>query len=139
MPALRKVLPRIHYFSPNHEVRRADADVWVSVLSAENPQEAGTFFGRPLEDVGGWDGVDKKSTIEALADQFYAEGAQQAVIIRSGKMGAYIKHKQGSERAQSGYWLSPYYTTSEKVVDVTGAGNAFLVSYARLGCLYLGS
>ena len=104
----------------------------------EISKEAGTFFGRPLEDVGGWDGVDKKATIEALADQFYAEGARQAVIIRSGKMGAYIKHKQGSERARSGYWLSPYYTTSEKVVDVTGAGNAFLVSHARLGCLCLG-
>jgi len=37
------------------------------------------------------------------------------VIIRSGELGAFI-----ACRSQPGRWIDPYWTTNERVVDVTG-------------------
>ena len=108
LPALRKVLPYIHIFSPNHE-------------------EAGTFFGLKLEEE---EHDDKIKSIESLTQRFLDEGAMDTVIIRSGKLGAYAKQRNGNAKVKQGTWTPAYHQTSEKVVDVTGAGNAFLV-----GCL----
>lgn len=106
LPALREVLPRIHYFSPNHE-------------------EAGTFYSLRVEELSE---AEKLKEIERLAQVFLDEGATNTVIVRSGKAGAYVKERKGNTRTQKGVWVPAYYSTSEKVVDVTGAGNAFLVS-----------
>jgi len=47
-----------------------------------------------------------------------------AVIIRSGALGAYMKKRDGS----AGCWVDAYWSDNKahRVVDVTGAGNAFL-------------
>ena len=117
MPALRQVLPRIHYFSPNHE-------------------EAGSFFGLRLEE----DEKDETGTgseastqtkaerIEELAQRFLDVGARNTVVIRSGRLGAYAKQRKGTSENTAGAWHRPYYWPSagDRLCDVTGAGNAFL-------------
>lgn len=129
MESLRKVLPRLEVFSPNHE-------------------EAGTFFNLRLEEEieGDYTNVydntdghnfeavkaeDKRSKIEELAQRFLDEGAAKHVVIRSGKMGCFVKTRDGfgTPSTSAGTWLPAYYqpdTVEGKVVDVTGAGNAFL-------------
>ena len=97
LPALREVLPHVHYFSPNHE-------------------EAGWFWKLQVEEE-----TDKPARIEDLAQRFLDEGVPNNVIIRSGKLGAYVL-----QRGQAGKWVAPYHTSGEKVVDVTGCGNAFI-------------
>lgn len=133
MHSLRKVLPYIEVFSPNHE-------------------EAGTFFSLKLEqDIEGdytnvydtssgivFENVapeDKQRSIQGLAQRFLDEGAKRHVVIRSGKMGCYLLTRpdpNGNQapKTEAGTWLPAYYqpdTVEGKVVDVTGAGNAFLV------------
>jgi len=71
-------------------------------------------------------GVPTKELIEHAANKFLDMGVGTAgagcVIIRSGALGAYV-----TTRAQGGQWVDPYWTNNtEKVVDVTGAGNSFL-------------
>ena len=97
LPALRKVLPYIHILSPNHE-------------------EAGWFWKLQVEEE-----ENKAARIEDLAQRFLDEGVQSNVVIRSGKLGAYVL-----QRGQAGRWITPYYRSGEKVVDVTGCGNAFI-------------
>ena len=107
MPALRKVLPRIHYFSPNHE-------------------EAGTFYG--LNPETEHEESAKMQRIAELAQRYLHEGAPDTVIIRAGKLGAYAKKRDGTKSLRDGVWIPPYHQSPDRVVDVTGAGNAFLVS-----------
>ncbi|PPQ72525.1 hypothetical protein CVT24_004831, partial [Panaeolus cyanescens] len=100
LPSLIKVLPSISVLSPNAE-------------------EALSLLSLPLPPV--------KSTIESAARRFLDLGVgrngQGWVIIRSGAMGAFIQ-SNGTE----GRWIEAYWTKEniDKVVDVTGAGNAFL-------------
>lgn len=99
---MRKVLPLVKVFSPNHE-------------------EAWAFFGVGVEEVE----RRGKAGVEEVARRFFAEGAEGIVLIRSGAWGAYAVRK-GEEK---GVWVPAYHRYgSEKVVDVTGAGNSFLVS-----------
>lgn len=97
LPALRKVLPYIDVLSPNHE-------------------EAGWFWKLQVEEED-----DKAARIEDLAQRFLDEGVPKDVVIRSGKLGAYVL-----QRGQRGKWVKPFYQSTEKVVDVTGCGNAFI-------------
>lgn len=104
MPSLRKILPHIHVFSPNHE-------------------EAWSFFGVGPEEAA----RRGKEGIEEVARRFFDDGAASIVVIRSGPLGAYALRK-GEER---GIWVSAYHAYQPggqdgKVVDVTGAGNSFL-------------
>lgn len=62
-----------------------------------------------------------KQGIEVIAQRFVDAGAIGWVVIRSGAKGAYAVR-----RGVQGFWTDAYHTSSEKVVDVTGAGNAFL-------------
>ncbi|KAF9485382.1 Ribokinase-like protein [Pholiota conissans] len=100
LPALQKVLPLIYILSPN-------AEEALSLLSVPLPPT--------------------KETIEKAADEFlvFGVGPQNSgwVVIRSGGMGAYIK-SQGTQ----GKWVDAFWTSeaTEKIVDVTGAGNSFL-------------
>ena len=61
--------------------------------------------------------------IELAADMLLSFGAR-TIIIRSGALGAYVK-VSGKE---TGTWIPAYFSgaDSARVVDVTGAGNAFL-------------
>ncbi|KAI0419280.1 Ribokinase-like protein [Xylaria grammica] len=70
------------------------------------------------------------STIEAQAKRFLEEGIgpnQEGVaVIRSGYHGALVLSKNGKAE-----WLPAYYgKNDDKVVDATGAGNAFLGGFA---------
>jgi len=66
-----------------------------------------------------------KSAIERACNSFLDFGVGPAgtgtVIIRSGYLGAYV-----ASREKPGRWIAAYWTTGERVVDVTGAGNTFL-------------
>lgn len=68
-----------------------------------------------------------KSSIEEAAHKFLefgiGKGYTGSVIIRSGEMGAYVE-----TRGKEGRWVEAYWTSADsgKIVDVTGAGNAFL-------------
>ncbi|KAF9534408.1 Ribokinase-like protein [Crepidotus variabilis] len=100
LPALKQVLPHISILSPN-------AEEALALLALPSPAS--------------------KETIERAADKFLEFGVGQSgsgwVIIRSGALGAYVK-----SRDIVGTWVEAFWSTneSEKVVDVTGAGNSFL-------------
>ncbi|GAA5887816.1 hypothetical protein JCM6882_000760 [Rhodosporidiobolus microsporus] len=104
LPALRKILPHVEVFSPNHE-------------------EAWAFYGVGVDEVA----RRGKEGIEEVAARFFAEGAAGAVVIRSGPLGAYAV-RRGEGR---GVWVPAYHSYEDgratgKVKDVTGAGNSFL-------------
>ncbi|TFK56064.1 Ribokinase-like protein [Heliocybe sulcata] len=99
LPALRKVLSAICILSPN-------AEEALSLLSM--PSQV------------------SRSTVEAAAARFLEYGVgtdgQGSVVIRSGALGAYI-----TTRRTGGRWIPAFWSdNTDKVVDVTGAGNAFL-------------
>ncbi|KAJ3555146.1 hypothetical protein NM688_g2740 [Phlebia brevispora] len=100
LPALIKVLPFISILSPN-------ADEAHALLSMPQPPT--------------------KASVEEACQRFLNLGVgpngEGAVVIRSGAMGAYV-----ATRAKGGQWVPAYWGAHEahRVVDVTGAGNAFL-------------
>jgi len=98
LAALRKVLPLISVLSPN-------AEEALSLLADSSPVS--------------------KSSIERACESFLdfgvGPGGTGTVIIRSGRLGAYV-----ASRSQPGTWIEAYWRTEERVVDVTGAGNSFL-------------
>lgn len=110
---LIRVLPSLHVFSPNHE-------------------EAARFFGIPGSE------VKEREQIEKVAERFLelartnGGGKDLNVVIRSGELGAFVCRAEdySEEGGVRGRWSEAYYAygKSDKVVDVTGAGNAFLVS-----------
>ncbi|KAH8113426.1 Ribokinase-like protein [Phellopilus nigrolimitatus] len=100
LPALREIMPHVDILSPN-------SDEALSLLSMPQPPS--------------------KASIEEACMRFLELGVgpdgKGHVIIRSGSLGAYV-----ASRARSGRWIDAFWTDahSEKVVDVTGAGNSFL-------------
>jgi sugar/nucleoside kinase (ribokinase family) len=105
LDSLRQVLPHVEIFSPNHE-------------------EAWSFFGVSAAEAN----ERGKGGIEEVAQRFFDEGAASVVLIRSGALGAYAV-KKGERR---GIWVPAFHSYEDrkstgKVVDVTGAGNSFLV------------
>lgn len=113
LDALRLVLPSIAVFSPNHE----EAWAFFGVSAAEANRR-----GRP--------------GVEEVARKFLEEqGAADLVVIRSGPMGAYALRRGGEEEEDAAFWVPAYHSyetgkSTGKVVDVTGAGNSFLVRRA---------
>ncbi|KAG7097280.1 hypothetical protein E1B28_004645 [Marasmius oreades] len=95
LPALVAILPQISILSPN-------AEEALSLLSISLP---------PIP-----------SIIEQVADTFLKLGVKDAVVIRSGSLGAYVlTHQRG------GKWIPAFWGEDAKeIVDVTGAGNSFL-------------
>lgn len=107
LPALARIMPHLAVFSPNHE-------------------EAWAFFGKTPAEVKEMG----RRGIEVVARKFVDEvGAHKDVVIRSGAMGAYALRT-----GQQGVWVPAYHTDVENVVDVTGAGNSFMVR-AALGLI----
>ncbi|PVG01049.1 Ribokinase-like protein [Serendipita vermifera] len=101
LPALKQVLHKIHILSPN-------------------AHEACGLLSLPYES------EPDKDLIERAANQLYQFGigpnASGSVIIRSGELGAFVK-----DSVTPGLWVNAYWNeNSDRVVDVTGAGNAFL-------------
>ncbi|KAJ4492943.1 Ribokinase-like protein [Lentinula edodes] len=98
LPALIRVLPSIDILSPN-------AEEALSLLSIP--------IMRPIS----------KSLVEEAANRFIQLGVKDAVIIRSGELGAYVLR-----RKTGGKWVDAFWTKADasKIVDVTGAGNSFL-------------
>jgi len=96
LPALQEIIHRIYILSPN-------AEEALSLLSMRVPPT--------------------KVEIERAADVLLSFGAR-TIIIRSGALGAYVK-VSGKE---TGTWIPAFFSgaDSARVVDVTGAGNAFL-------------
>ncbi|KAJ3723217.1 Ribokinase-like protein [Lentinula raphanica] len=98
LPALIRILPSIDILSPN-------AEEALSLLSIP--------IANPIS----------KTSVEEAANRFLELGAKDAVIIRSGEMGAYVLTRKGV-----GKWIAAFWTNTDlpKIVDVTGAGNSFL-------------
>ncbi|KIM91056.1 hypothetical protein PILCRDRAFT_765050 [Piloderma croceum F 1598] len=99
LPNLINVLPSISVLSPN-------AEEALSLLSLPK--------------------LPTKQLVEHAASKFADIGVGQCgagcVIIRSGAMGAYV-----ATRAKGGRWIDAFWTgNTNKVIDVTGAGNSFL-------------
>lgn len=92
-----------------------------------NHLELLAFFGRRNESALGL------SEIEILAQRFVERGigpeGKGCAVVRAGENGCLVKSYMVSSK-----WLPPFYTSgtsaSAKVVDPTGAGNAFLGAYA---------
>ncbi|KZW04333.1 Ribokinase-like protein [Exidia glandulosa HHB12029] len=95
LPALEAILPQISILSPNAE-------------------EALTLLSLPSQPT--------KELVEQAGSILLAKGTRDAVIIRSGAMGAYVLTRDRS------LWVPAFWMPqdAERVVDVTGAGNAFL-------------
>ncbi|KAH8106249.1 Ribokinase-like protein [Cristinia sonorae] len=100
LPALLEILPQISILSPNAE-------------------EALSLLAMPLDVTRG---VVEEAALQLLSFGVGAEG-RGVVIIRSGHLGAYVANVE-----RGGQWVEAYWTPSDsdRVVDVTGAGNAFL-------------
>ncbi|KAF8742078.1 pfkB family carbohydrate kinase, partial [Rhizoctonia solani] len=105
LPSLRKILHRIDILSPNAE----EALGFLSINKS---------------------GINDPGVIELAAARFLSFGisrdASGYVVIRCGAMGAYGATLEAG--TVKGWWTPAYWTPEDKdaVVDVTGAGNAFL-------------
>ncbi|KAI0092828.1 Ribokinase-like protein [Irpex rosettiformis] len=100
LPALIAVLPEISILSPN-------ADEALSLLSIPGTPTCALI----------------EQACQRLLDLGVGPDGSGTVIIRSGHLGAYVK-----SRTKEGWWVPAYWgeENKAKVVDVTGAGNAFL-------------
>ncbi|KAF9263629.1 Ribokinase-like protein [Marasmius fiardii PR-910] len=96
LPALISILPEISILSPN-------AEEALSLLSISLPPTP--------------------SSIEKAAHIFLGLGVKDAVVIRSGGLGAYVLTEK-----RGGKWIPAFWSDEDtkEVVDVTGAGNSFL-------------
>jgi len=76
-------------------------------------------------------GPPSKQLVEQVAARFLEYGVGRegkgAVVIRSGEMGAFVRTRGGAGKWVSAFWTEEH---TDKVVDVTGAGNAFLGGFA---------
>jgi sugar/nucleoside kinase (ribokinase family) len=100
----------------------------VDVLSPNHLELAALFGESPAK-------AHDKATIEDLARRILDSGVGQdgkgTVVVRAGENGSVVV-----SRDLPPTWLPPFYTTGadgeqhSKVVDPTGAGNAFLGAYA---------
>lgn len=107
LKALEEVLPFIDVFSPN------DA-------------EAARFLGVTLPDHETNEN-EYKDAVESMVPKFarqWDSSTLKAVIIRCGGMGVCLAQPSNCYR-----WVPAYFQSSQQgsIVDVTGAGNAFLV------------
>jgi sugar/nucleoside kinase (ribokinase family) len=116
LPELIELLPRIHVLSPN-------AGELLSFFGGSR-----NLPGQDEDKVGDTISVEYKSTVETLALELFEKGeGTTTVVIRCGALGSFhVSSSEGSSSSSpSGIWLPAYHTTQEKVVDPTGAGNAF--------------
>jgi sugar/nucleoside kinase (ribokinase family) len=71
-----------------------------------------------------------RSVVEGLAHRCLASGIgtskQGTIVVRAGHEGCCVYSRKRKELI----WLPPYYLGSPKIIDPTGAGNAFLGGFA---------
>ncbi|KAI8079769.1 Ribokinase-like protein [Halteromyces radiatus] len=67
---------------------------------------------------------DTISLVEACGQRFAKDFPHATIVIRAGKHGAAVLNSSKSS-SSSMTWVPPYWTSSEHIVDVVGAGNAF--------------
>lgn len=70
--------------------------------------------------------ADLLSTLEVAAARIIALGPRRGVVIRAGAHGAYYI----ASGQTIGRWVPPYHTSVDRVIDPTGAGNAFMGALA---------
>jgi sugar/nucleoside kinase (ribokinase family) len=91
-----------------------------------NHIELAALFGLDLDG----DGQCERATIQVLGHKCMISGIgafnKGTIVVRAGQEGCCIF----SRKRQDFVWLPPYYVESTKVVDPTGAGNAFLGGFA---------
>lgn len=102
-----------------------EAIKFVDILSP-NHIELAAFYGVDISNGG----VLDRSVVEGLAQKCLMSGIgpekQGTVVVRAGYDGCCVY-----SRKQKGFvWLPPFYKDSPKVIDPTGAGNAFLGGFA---------
>ncbi|KNZ57978.1 hypothetical protein VP01_2024g4 [Puccinia sorghi] len=90
------------------------------VVFSPNDLEASELLGRPSA-------PSSAEAIEAIADHFHCMGFP-AVVIRSGKRGAFVIGAPLGSQSLQRFWVPPLIQDQSLVVDQTGAGNAFLVA-----------
>ncbi|OBT44093.1 hypothetical protein VE00_04503 [Pseudogymnoascus sp. WSF 3629] len=102
-----------------------EAIKFVDILSP-NHIELAAFFSIDLSNDEPFD----RSIIEELAQKCLASGIgpekQGTVVVRAGHEGCCVYSRKQKEFV----WLPPFYKDSPKVIDPTGAGNAFLGGFA---------
>jgi sugar/nucleoside kinase (ribokinase family) len=102
-----------------------EAIKFVDILSP-NHIELAAFFSIDLSN----DEPLDRSIIEELAQKCLASGIgpekQGTVVVRAGHEGCCVYSRKQKEFV----WLPPFYKDSPKVIDPTGAGNAFLGGFA---------
>ncbi|KAI0771913.1 Ribokinase-like protein [Trametes elegans] len=122
LPALVKVLPEIAVLRcVDGAAPRMHAAPLKPVHRSPNAEEALSLLSIP--------GPPNKELVEEACGRFLVLGVgpdgSGAVIIRSGAMGACV-----AQKGQPLAWVNAYWTghgsATDKVVDVTGAGNSFL-------------
>ncbi|KAK6519156.1 hypothetical protein TWF281_003845 [Arthrobotrys megalospora] len=105
--AILQAIKEVNVFSPNHE-------------------ELGRILGR--DDAIRLEPSDIMTLAEEIAyrvSTWANKKPHTCIVVRSGRLGCYIRSSMQSS------WLSPYWTpSSARVIDPTGAGNAFLGSFA---------
>lgn len=81
------------------------------LLSSPNAEEALSLLSIPIVH------PIAKPVVEEAANRFLQLGTKNAVIIRSGALGAYLLTREAG-----GKWIDAYWTEADasKIVDVTG-------------------
>jgi sugar/nucleoside kinase (ribokinase family) len=102
---------------PEQRAALLDALRLVDVVSP-NHREQAAVFGRRGESARG-DGTVDRDDVTWHSHEMLRAGAP-AVVVRCGREGCYVA------RGNEGTWVPAYHAGAERVVDPTGAGNAFL-------------
>ncbi|KAI8365754.1 Ribokinase-like protein [Blakeslea trispora] len=106
--------------------RIIEATKRVDIISPNHEELAG-MLGFCFDDLLGQQGHDVQHTVEYLAQQFVSRLQSCTLVVRVGKYGAMVLQEA------SAHWVPAYWNRkedSERVVDVTGAGNTFCGGFA---------
>ncbi|KAF9646979.1 Ribokinase-like protein [Thelephora ganbajun] len=100
LPSLIEILPSISILSPNAEEALGLLSISLPITQAKIEEAAAKFL-----------------------DYGIGGSGKGSVVIRSGALGAYV-----ASRAAKGRWVEAFWGPDDlhRVIDVTGAGNAFL-------------
>ncbi|ESK90058.1 pfkb family carbohydrate kinase superfamily [Moniliophthora roreri MCA 2997] len=106
LDALKRVLPSVNIFSPNHE-------------------EIGMFLSESYGDEDTPEDIRRR--VERLTRVYHDYGAK-SIVVRAGAQGSYVSNMDPAFGKVGCSWLPAYWTSDEalQVKNTTGAGNSFL-------------